>query len=79
MYRKLNIRECWEEMSNLDEGVSSLKAIGLDTFTNDTSPFQTNYFWCCKEHILTRYRLIIQKLKVRMNFYNKHLRLIVEF
>ena len=71
-YRKLNVRECWEEMSNLNEGISTLKAIGHDTFTNDTSSFQTNYFWCCKEHVLTRYRLIIQKMKVRINFHNKH-------
>ena len=71
-YRKLNIRQCWEEMANLDEGVSTLKALGHDMFTNDTTPFQTNYFWCCKEHILTRYRLIIQKIKVRINFHNKH-------
>ena len=71
-YRKLNVRECWEEMSNLNKGISTLKAIGHDTFTNDTSSFQTNYFWCCKEHVLTRYRLIIQKMKVRINFHNKH-------
>ena len=72
IYRKLNIRECWEEMSNLDKGMSNLKAMGHDTFTNDTSPLQINYFWCCKEHVLTRYRLIIQKIKIRINFHNKH-------
>ena len=72
MYRKLNLRDCWEEMSNLEKGVSNLKTLGHDTFTNDTSPFQVNYFWCCKEHVLIRYRLIIQKLKVRINFHNKH-------
>ena len=44
MYRKLNLRECREAMSNLEEGVSNLKALGHDKFSNDTSPFQVNYF-----------------------------------
>ena len=43
MYRKL-LRECWKEMSNLQKGVSNLKAIGHNMFANDTSPFQINYF-----------------------------------
>ena len=39
MYRKLNVRECWEELSNFDVGVSSLKAVGHDTYKNDTLLF----------------------------------------
>ena len=71
-YRKLNVRECREEMANLDQGATTLKALGHDTFTNDTSSLTFNYYWCCKEHVFTRYRIITQKLKVRFNFHNKH-------
>ena len=71
-YRKLNVGECREEMANLDQGATTLKALGHDTFTNDTSSLILNYYRCCKEHLFTRYRIVIQKLKVLFNFHNKH-------
>ena len=68
-YKKLNVRECWQEMANLEDKESELVALGHDTFTNDTTTFQVNYYWCCKEHVFIRYRMILQKIKVRMNYH----------
>ena len=42
-YHKLNVKDCWEEMANLNEGATVLKALGHDPFTNDTS-LTLNYY-----------------------------------
>jgi hypothetical protein len=70
-YRKLDMNDCLKEAMYMRNGVSQLKEIGHNIFSNDTSQLMEEYHWCCKEQLLIRYRIIFKKIKIRFNFHNR--------
>lgn len=69
-YRKLNINDCFTEARNMNNGVSQLKEVGHNIFSNDTSQLTEEYHWC-REHLIMRYRIIFKQIKIRFNYHNR--------
>jgi hypothetical protein len=65
-FKSFDPKDCLTEILALTSRTSNLEEVAHDTFTNDTQPFTTNYYWCCQPHIIERYRL----LKKKLNFNN---------
>jgi hypothetical protein len=70
-FRKLDLEQCTTEVNKIKVHTSAMKEIGHGIFTNDSSPVTDEYYWCCKDHIIQRYRIIIKQFTIRFNFHNK--------
>jgi hypothetical protein len=68
--RPLNLIECSREVNKIKTRSSEFKEIGHGIFTNDSSPIVNEYYWCCKDHLIQRFRVIIKKFTIRLNFHN---------
>ena len=70
-YVAYSIKTCQIKAFELQMGKSSLTEIYRDVFTNDTTQFQPEYFWCCSAHETVNYRLIIKKTSIRFNYHTR--------
>jgi hypothetical protein len=68
--RALNLIDCIMEVNKIKSKTSDFKEIGHGIFTNDSSPLVDEYYWCCKDHLIQRFRMIIKKFTIRFNFHN---------
>jgi hypothetical protein len=68
--RPLNLIDCSREVNKIKTRTSEFKEIGHGIFTNDSSPIVNEYYWCCKDHLIQRFRVIIKKFTIRVNFHN---------
>lgn len=70
-FRKLDLEQCTTEVNKIRAHTTTMTEIGHGIFTNDLSPVTDEYYWCCKDHIIHRYRFIIKQFTISFNFHNK--------
>ena len=74
VYSNVNPTFCMEVTKEFKKHTLKLVEIGHDLYTNDSLPAAIEkFYWCCQEHYLARYCLIIRKTLIRFNHHNNRI------
>ncbi len=72
-YRAVDLEQCRREVELVEQKTSRLIEVMHDIWSNYTTTWEPNYWWCCKNIQTIRHRLRIRKIMIRFNFNNHHI------
>ena len=71
-YRAVDLEHCQRKVELIEQKTSRLINVMHDIWSNYTTTWEPNYWWCCKNIQTIRHRLRVRKITIRFNF-NNHL------
>ena len=72
-YRAVDLAQCRREVELIEQKTSRLIEVMHDIWSNYTTTWEPNYWWCCKNIQTIRHRLRVRKITIRFNFNNHHI------
>ena len=72
-YRAVDLAQCRREAELIEQKTSRLIEVMHDIWSNYTTTWEPNYWWCCKNIQTIRHRLRVRKITIRFNFNNHHI------